>query len=353
MAQRTKLILFTVAFLALSFPFLYILSSLYLSAPDESAEDTDFDLVMGFYISGDRFSDSIINDDISDTIGLSNEDLEIVYLVDYDGFSDTEFFRGKNYTRDYINITEILPYDSNELNMGSQEVFSGFVDYLFSIPANDYVLVLWGHGKGYDGVCIDDGSSLSPGMIHEGLTDHDLDLLIFDACDMMNAETLFELGDSAQYVMGTQKDLPDRGLNYFEGIINYLQSYGTGVISLSESIADATIGYYRRNPSRFSVQLSAIDTLNFLGFSQYVIEHEISDLHCIPDPFESGNTVDLFQLLLLNNVTGFEISLQDTILYNKHLGSSQGLSLENANGISIGIRSEGSTDYNPFLGITS
>lgn len=82
----------------------------------------------------------------------------------------------------------ILPYDSTELDMGDVQVLEGFVNYLCSFDAEMKKLILWGHGRGKEGICFDGRSELDALDIQYGLGNHEIDLLILDACEMMVLE---------------------------------------------------------------------------------------------------------------------------------------------------------------------
>ncbi|MCK5773962.1 MAG: hypothetical protein KAH57_09275 [Thermoplasmata archaeon] len=233
----------------LALPLIYFI----ISDEQEKSHDHDkqLNLLVGFYICGEGFDSVLIDEDISDTLGLNSDSIQFVYLVDYDGFGNTEFFKPDNYSRFYLNISLFMPYDSTELDLGSEEVFSGYLEYLRSYEAERFCLIMSGHGKGDEGLCFDGGSSLSPKEINNSLSAYPPDLLIFDACEMNSHEVLSELVCYDMLIVGTEKDLPDRGLDYSGGFIEYLMDEEGNIMNIVKSIMDSTKEYYQTNPLPF------------------------------------------------------------------------------------------------------
>ncbi len=323
-----------VLILILALPLIYFITS---DEKDKSHDhDKQLDLLVGFYICGEGFDAGLIDEDISDTLGLSSDSIQFVYLVDYDGFGNTQFFRPDNYSRSYLNISLFMPYDSTELDMGSKDVLSGYLEYLRSYQAERFCLIMSGHGKGDEGLCFDGGSSLSPGEINNSLSAYPPDLLIFDACEMNSHEVLSELVDLKMLIVGTEKDLPDRGLDYSGGFSDYIYQKKNGMIDLAESIMDSTKEFYQTNPSRFSLQISLISTESYKNIEDIDLKIDpnvTSGLKC----FESGVRVDLGSLLSEQGLLYDRSLLNDAILYQVLLPSDQGLNIEGVSGVSIRI----------------
>jgi len=291
--------------------------------------------VVGFYICGESFSKDLVDDDISDTIGLSRPDLDIFYLVDYDGQDNTEFFKGKNYSRDQIGIDSIMPYDSTELNMGTELVLSGFVKIIISQLATYHCLVIWGHGKGAEGICFDRSSKLDGNAIERSAKNRCLDLIIFDACEMMSIEFLVSISESSRYVMGSEKDIPDRGLDYFRGFTKYTHSKDKTMLSLAHAIMDETRNFYSREPSRFSLQLSVVSMSDLDKLSAELLSGRSIRCSTLPPTFESEKRTDLGLLLALNGHGSILPFFNNTVKYQVLLRSSSRLDVQDLTGLSI------------------
>ncbi len=112
---------------------------------------------------------------------------------------------------------------SDEVNTGEASTLSDFVTFTASHwPADRYALVLWGHGAGWDGLCLDVTDLLNLVELKEGLTDactilgRSLDIITVDACVEATFETLYQLRDVADYVVAAQTNIPYQGLPYYQ-----------------------------------------------------------------------------------------------------------------------------------------
>lgn len=333
--SRIKEALISYWYILLITPFLIIGMIAIFNDREDHGEDPDsLDMVVGFYISGESFSNELIDEDISDNIGMSSDNVRFYYLVDYSGFGNTEFFTGSNYSREYLNISEFMPYDASELNMGDKDTFEGFCRYIDNIEAKRHYLIVWGHGKGSDGVCFDGETSLNGNEIMEALTDLTFDLIIFDACEMGSLDFLHTIQGVSQYVIASEKDIPDRGLDYANGFATYLRNGMTNPKDLGKCLIDATIDFYRRDPSIYSIQLSLYDLTEIDSLYSRYMSIDPNDLVIIPDYLESGKRVDMIRYLEVNGIDGIEI-INDVIILNSTLQSSEGINVDDLHGISL------------------
>ena len=327
----------TIAVILISIPILTLLVVNYLSRDDNPDEEIEYeyDFVVGFYIAGESFDSKLIDDDISDTLGLENDKVKFFYLVDYDGPGNTEFFQGNNYTRDRLNISDILPYDADELNLGSVDVFSAYGDFIHSYNAHHHCLMVWGHGKGYEGICFDGSSSLNSTEIYESLADKDFDLIVFDACEMASIEFLYEIRGVSDYVMATEKDLPDRGYDYAGGFSSFVYGEDRDPLALARSLMDSTRSYYDRNPSKYSLQISLIDMEEITDLCDNMLERETFDFTDKPPYYESGKRFDLGLYFDMNGMEDLRGDLNESVAYQVTLPCSSGVDIEGISGISM------------------
>ncbi len=263
--------------------------------------------------------------------------LNSTILVDYEGFGNTEFFTGENYSRKYLNTSEMLPFQSTELNLGLQSTLKGFAQYISSINAKYYTLIIWGHGKGDQGVCFDGNSKLTGKDINEALNKLDFDLLILDACEMICHQFLTKIGDVVPNIMGSEKDIPDRGFDYSGGFTSFSRLKERNPINLAKQISKSTISFYTRNPSTYSVQISIINLNKYMTTSDEINESVSQISNCTLETFESGNMVDLGNYLETNNEPVFHL-YQECIIDNVHLQSNTGVDVTKTTGISYRIK---------------
>lgn len=158
---------------------------------------------------------------------------------------------------------DALPYISSPLlenlgpiDSGDPQTLQSFINWGFQqFPSQRKMLVIWGHGdswfKADEGkwICPDEGSqsliSVSEGELKDALSGiPHLDILLFDACSMQSLEVLAEVGQAADFVVGSEELVPAAGFPYQEmiplfgsgeaeetaGLIvdRYLESYAPG-----------------------------------------------------------------------------------------------------------------------------
>lgn len=116
------------------------------------------------------------------------------------------------------------------IDSGNPQTLNNFIDWGFSsYPAEHTMLVIWSHGdswyKGTDSkwICPDDGAenlmSIANGDLQIAFAGAPkLDILLFDACSMQGIEVIGEVATYADYVIGSELDVPVSGFPY-ESII--------------------------------------------------------------------------------------------------------------------------------------
>lgn len=87
-----------------------------------------------------------------------------------------------------------------EVNMASPNTLSSFIRFsAANYPADRYVLILWGHGAGWEGMCPDGADILTLGELKDALSNatdfmgRPLDLIGVDSCAEANFEMLYEI----------------------------------------------------------------------------------------------------------------------------------------------------------------
>jgi KaiC/GvpD/RAD55 family RecA-like ATPase len=118
--------------------------------------------------------------------------------------------------------------------MGDPDTLKGFVNWTISYyPANYYCLVLWDHGAGVIGLCLDYTPSptdcLSLPELSQGLSGLPaiMDVLLIDACSMGMIEVAYQIKDYANVLVAPE------GLGYAPAPYNYYLSSLTSNSSLS------------------------------------------------------------------------------------------------------------------------
>ncbi len=105
-----------------------------------------------------------------------------------------------------------------EANMGDANVLSNFVNWgMTNYQANNYALVLWGHGSGfsvaYDDITNDSLTVSETSSVLAGLS-RNIDLVGADACLMGMTEFAHQIRNNASVLVGSQEVIPGIGWNY-------------------------------------------------------------------------------------------------------------------------------------------
>ena len=151
-----------------------------------------------------------------------------------------------------------------EVNMGSPDTLSDFVDWgISNFPAHKFILVLWDHGGGWQGVCWDETSEydnlnltdLSSAMssVVTSNPGFEFDIIGFDACEMAGIEAYSELCPYTSYFVGSQTDEPFQGWNYELSLYHLSQSPAMSASQLAMNLVDDYVlsygtpvpGYYQ------------------------------------------------------------------------------------------------------------
>ena len=157
-------------------------------------------------------------------------------------------------------------------NMGDGQTLYDFIDWAAgAYPADRYILVLWDHGGGYNGVCFDETADYDSLTIHEvnnALYAYQqrhpsfrLDIIGFDACLMANIETAHTLSPYANYMVASQESEPGSGWSYsFLADIETLQSGKDIGQKIVDSYMQDTTDYMNSMPFSYAtICLSVLD----------------------------------------------------------------------------------------------
>lgn len=109
------------------------------------------------------------------------------------------------------------------LNMGAPETLTDFISWgVANKPADKYILVLWGKGAAWQGVCNDSiyNDVLTINEVKTALegfnskTKQKLEMIAFDASYMACAEAVGAVMNYAKFMVASQDMMPNSGLNY-------------------------------------------------------------------------------------------------------------------------------------------
>jgi hypothetical protein len=164
---------------------------------------------------------------VSDCVAMesigSTTAVNVLLAVDYCAAeSYSPFDGGKIYRCDNGggSWTWLADYIS-EPNFGHPDSLNAFM-YLAqqNYPADNYILVLWDHGGGWDGVCYDDSHSADPLTmedLEDALSDPYMEyvhVVAFDACLMGQIEVAYEILSFCDYSVFSEDSIPWYGYPY-------------------------------------------------------------------------------------------------------------------------------------------
>jgi hypothetical protein len=232
------------------------------------------------YMAGDNSLNYMIgpNLDAMEKIG-SNKNLDIVALADGSGDQDSHLYHVEKGRLTDKGLGNITIYSPGEVDTGNPRTLSDFGEWVIGhYPSKHYLLIIWGHGNGWQGLAEDkSGSSLTLSELNQSLKEivtknqgRKLDIIGFDACAMATMEGYYQLSPFADYLVASEKKEPDAGWPY-EKILGRLKD---GTVSdpkaLSKAIVEDFVNAYSSGtlPNQdFSVGMTALRTSEGSDFS--------------------------------------------------------------------------------------
>jgi hypothetical protein len=110
---------------------------------------------------------------------------------------------------DEYNITSPMIENLYEKNMGHPQTFLDFVNWTIdNYPAERYFLDIWGHGRGWRGVSVDNNDWLTMSEIKSVLPQFKerIDVVGFDNCNMAMIEVYTTFLGYVDYIVGSEKE---------------------------------------------------------------------------------------------------------------------------------------------------
>ncbi|UCE80269.1 MAG: hypothetical protein JSV94_03610 [Methanobacteriota archaeon] len=110
-----------------------------------------------------------------------------------------------------------------EVNTGSSTTLKDFIVFgATEFPADNLILVLWGHGSGWRGLCPDGSDLLTLPELRLSLStaketlQRGLDMVVLDVCNGATTELAYEICEYADLLVGSELSVPAEGLPYKE-----------------------------------------------------------------------------------------------------------------------------------------
>jgi len=181
------------------------------------------------YMAADNSVPLPWEDDINEMEAAEQaQNTNIVALLDTYGGPDSRLLRIVHDSNGLDGTIVSTELDDNgevisggEVNTGSPDTLRDFIDYCASsFSAHRYVLILWGHGAGWHGLCPDGYDFLTLPELRSALSQsiaamgRPLDLVGVDACAQGSIEMIRELRGVTDVFVASEKDVPYEGLPY-------------------------------------------------------------------------------------------------------------------------------------------
>ena len=164
-------------------------------------------------------------------------------------------------------------------NMTEQESLISFIKWVYHRPdckANNYALILWGHGPEFlmqpPGATANNPRTdlyLSPEELREALREsiserQKLRIIGFDACSMSMFEMAYEIRHYADYMVASQQEVPDLSFPYDSLVPLFRRSGGGGVEQLLIDGVYAYVDAYQDYVSNATtgMKLATLSALN-------------------------------------------------------------------------------------------
>lgn len=194
---------------------------------EEKQHDSTWTIMV--YMADDYASSLNWQDDFNEMeAALQASGTSIIVLVDPFGPDNSALYKiehDPNIVNSTIVSTRIDDGGSviadSEVNMADPSTLSSFIEYSTStFPADNDVLVLWGHGAGWRGLCPDGTDLLTLPELGDALSQatatigRQLDLVVVDSCAEATLETLCEIRGHSRLFVASEIDVPFQGLPY-------------------------------------------------------------------------------------------------------------------------------------------
>jgi SepF-like predicted cell division protein (DUF552 family) len=198
------------------------------------------------YMVADNSLNTEVEPDINEMErGWNNYDGNLIVYVDQKRVAPY-VLEIKNDRSNAVVSTEVMKYE--EQNSCSVDVMAKVLDDIKKMyPAKSYGLILWSHASGWlpatntplTRVFGEDGSD-NMEITELAKLPEKYDFFIFDACNMIGIESVFELRHNADFIVGSAAEILVGGFPYNE-ILEFLFKENADLISVSQKF----MAYYR------------------------------------------------------------------------------------------------------------
>jgi hypothetical protein len=176
----------------------------------------------------------------------------------YGNWTDTRrgaIYAGSTPTQDW-------GYSLGEVNMGDAAVLNDFLNWgMSNYQANNYALVLWGHGNGFGTSMDETGDLLTGSEVASALATlpSDLALVAADSCLMGTVEFAYELSKDAGIFVSSQELVSGYGFEYTSIMTGLTTNPQWSAVEFGNALVTSYSNYYNQVNSGFEETISLID----------------------------------------------------------------------------------------------
>lgn len=189
----------------------------------------------------------------------ASSDVNIVALLDRRSTTGAEVLKFSGST-----VTVVETYA--ELDMGDPAVLTWWIDRARQLyPSTYFALTMWDHGYGWIYISHDEtsGNKISMPELQSAISNAGdmIDVLAFDACNMANAEVVYQvsLTNLVSYVVASEETIPGDGFPYDKMLTRLVKNPGMSPRDLAIALVDGWSDYYKTQKWASTVNLAAID----------------------------------------------------------------------------------------------
>lgn len=185
--------------------------------------------------------------------------VNIVVLLDRQSTSTTEVL---SISGGVVTVVETY----GEMDMGDPSVVTWWINRATTLfPSTCFALTFWDHGYGWKYISNDftSGNRISMPELQSAIANAGkrIDVLAFDACNMANAEVVYQVAKTnlVSYVVASEETIPGDGFPYDKMLTRLVDNPSMAPRDLSIALVDGWGDYYKTQKWASTVNLAAID----------------------------------------------------------------------------------------------
>ncbi len=227
--------------------------------PEPKTADKSKKLTLMIYMAADNDLEPYAIQNLKAMEHADFSEINVLVLLDrsegYDetngNWTDTRLFKvghdsttGNYIISERLNCPELglASQSETELDMGNYYVLQSFIEFSKKeYRAQNYALIIWGHGTGWKAFSIDDktGTYMSVFDMGRAVKNQGLSVIGFDTCFACVIENLYELRDSSEYSVASAGVSPGGGWDY-KGLLENLSSNNLNSQTIALTMKDSS-----------------------------------------------------------------------------------------------------------------